>query len=632
MTRTTTPRVSIVIPSFNTRDTTLACLDRIRAHTPAPAEVIVVDNGSRDGSADAVAALVDDGHPVAVRLLRNAENQGYARGTNQGLRVARGHWLVLLNSDVLVTPRWTARLIANAEQPHVGLVGPMTNYAGSAAQGLVAPPRYRDVASLDAFAQRWAQAHHHEATSVERLIGFCIVVRRRVLDRIGLLDERFEVGNYEDDDLCRRALAAGYLLVVARDVYVHHEGSLTFRVNSIDQRACLAENAIRFAEKWRGPAQPPPRTRGRLSLCMIVRDEAATLGRCLASAAPAVDEIVVVDTGSQDDTVAVAVAHGARVLHAAWTDDFAAARNIALDAARGDWVLSLDADEELPPATAAALPALVASCKAPGMLVPIQNRNLRGGIESMHQAVRLFRRLPEHRWTGTIHEGVRVKGPTVTTVPIVHHGYVDPATVRGKLERNLHLLDRELVARPGDATLHYYRSMTLRGLGDGPRAADAAEATLRHLGNVTPSGRALAFEALAKARFLAGDLAAAEAAALAALAALPDWIDPLLLLGRIARRMHRPTDAIVHLGRYFAARERLAVDPTFAARFGRLGTFGNEATARAELAAVYGSLGNNLRARQEAARAAALAPDDPEIARLLAEATSVPDCALEVPA
>jgi len=295
-------------------------------------------------------------------------------------------------------------------------------------------------------------------------------------------------------------------------------------------------------------------------------------------------------------------------------------------------VLSLDADEELPPATAAALPALVAACKAPGVLVPIQNRNDRGGIESVHQAIRLFRRLPAHRWTGAVHEHVRVRGPVVATVPILHHGYVDVEAVRAKLARNLLLLDRALATQSDDATLHYYRAMTLRGLGDADGASEAAQATLRCLGDGRSNGHALTFEALAKARLLAGDDAGAEAAARAALDILPDWIDAHFLLGRIARRTQRSADAVVHFGRYFVARERLATDATFAARFGRLSTFGSEAVARAELAAVYGALGNHLRARQEAARAAALAPHDPDIARLLAEATRAPACALEVPA
>src|SRR4029077_17309854 len=84
-----------------------------------------------------------------------------------------------------------------------------------------------------------------------------------------------------------------------------------------------------------------------LSLCMIVKDEEAMLPRCLTAVAEPVDELIVVDTGSTDRTVEIAESFGARVLHHAWTGDFSAARNVGLDAATGDWLLYLDADEVL---------------------------------------------------------------------------------------------------------------------------------------------------------------------------------------------------------------------------------------------------------------------------------------------
>ena len=98
----------------------------------------------------------------------------------------------------------------------------------------------------------------------------------------------------------------------------------------------------------------------RISLCMIARDEAAQLPRCLASVRGAVDEVVLVDTGSRDRTREIAREHGARVESFAWCDDFAAARNASLARASGDWVLVLDADEELPEATRAGLRAALA--------------------------------------------------------------------------------------------------------------------------------------------------------------------------------------------------------------------------------------------------------------------------------
>ena len=115
----------------------------------------------------------------------------------------------------------------------------------------------------------------------------------------------------------------------------------------------------------------PPAERPLLSLCLIVRDEAERIGRCLDAALPIADEIVVVDTGSTDGTAAIAEAKGARVVPFVWIDDFAAARNAALDAARGDWILMLDADEVLERPRPARLRTLLAEARDPAFTVDI---------------------------------------------------------------------------------------------------------------------------------------------------------------------------------------------------------------------------------------------------------------------
>ncbi|HZP43187.1 MAG TPA: glycosyltransferase [Candidatus Binatia bacterium] len=611
-------RVSVVIPSWNTRDVTVACVERVRRHTRPPAEVLVVENGSTDGSAEAVAALAATPGPVPVTVLRNAENLGWARATNQGIRAARGRWVVLLNSDVLVTPGWLEPLLAAAADPRVGLVGPMTNYAGSVAQSLVTRPPYDSAAGLDAFAARWAAAHRGERRAVEKLVGFCLLVRRAALARIGLLDERFGLGNYDDDDLCRRARAAGWTLLVARESFVHHHGSLSFRANGVDHAALMRANERAYEAKWRPPASRPSRpARPSIALCMIARDAAPDVGRALASAAGAVDEMVVVDTGSTDDTPAIARAHGATVVHAPWTDDFAAARNVALARARAAWVLSLDADEALPAATAAALGDVVAAVRTPGLRLPVYNLAADGCPSSVHLALRLFARRPGHRFVGRVHERPTVAPAAAVGLPIVHHGYADPAALRAKLARNRALLEAMLAERD-DPETRYFLAASCLGLDDHAAAARAAEAALAAAPPDAIELRLAALHVLARAAAAAGDDARARRLCEAALALRPDWIDARFLLGRLERRAGRPREAIVAFARFLADRERLAADPDAAARFPQLATLGAAPLAHAELALVHAALGARARARAAAERARRLAPASAEIARLVA--------------
>lgn len=191
-----------------------------------------------------------------------------------------------------------------------------------------------------------------------------------------------------------------------------------------------------------------------VTACLIVRDEASRLAGCLASVRPFVDEIVVLDTGSVDDTVAIAEAGGARVLQAPWRDDFALARNLALAACTGEWVLSLDADETVT-GMATWLPSMLECCEPELDALTVSIRNAGGpdarGL-SEHREIKLFRR-NAITWVGRVHERpVRLDGrdPFAATLPdgtlqLVHHGYADHEVVRAKAERNARLARLTLV-------------------------------------------------------------------------------------------------------------------------------------------------------------------------------------------
>lgn len=197
-----------------------------------------------------------------------------------------------------------------------------------------------------------------------------------------------------------------------------------------------------------------------LSLCLIVRDEAERLAVCLNSTAALVDEIVVADTGSTDGTPALARQLGARVVELTWGEDFAAARNACAAAARGEWVLFIDADERLEPCDGSALRARLGLDQAPGYTVEIVSP--RGGdvIETAH-VLRLFRRRPEFQFEGRIHESVlpsiaRSLGhdfwaPPRSGLRFLHDGYLpERRAARDKDKRNRRLLLQAIDDAPDD--------------------------------------------------------------------------------------------------------------------------------------------------------------------------------------
>lgn len=208
---------------------------------------------------------------------------------------------------------------------------------------------------------------------------------------------------------------------------------------------------------------------------MIVRDEAALLARCLESVRGVVDEIVVVDTGSTDGTLAIAERFGARVVRFDWCDDFAAARNAGLERAQGEWILVLDADETLVPDAAQAIRAAMREERG-GFLLPLES-DLGDGRRHSTRLLRLFRGHPEIRFKGRVHEQVSASllalGFSIGDCPalISHDGYRPQLVAeRSKHDRNLGLLALMRSEAPSDPYVAYQQGKTLLAAG---RAAEA---------------------------------------------------------------------------------------------------------------------------------------------------------------
>jgi hypothetical protein len=206
-----------------------------------------------------------------------------------------------------------------------------------------------------------------------------------------------------------------------------------------------------------------------ISVCMIVRNEQINLPAALESVRRVAAELVVVDTGSDDRSVEIARAAGARVLQIPWQDDFSLARNVALRAARQDWILSLDADQRLDPATVPALAtAVTRRCQAQIVTIDIAGGEPAGGAGSSYTALRLFRRDARIRYSGRVHEDVAESLLAMGSsdwpdsgVALIDLGYGDAQQRQAKRNRNLVLLERAHADQPDDLYIAYKLGITL---------------------------------------------------------------------------------------------------------------------------------------------------------------------------
>jgi GT2 family glycosyltransferase len=252
--RAAAPEASVVVVSLDNLAFTRMCLEALLANTRDEAvEVLVVDNGSADGTPHYLRELA--ALDPRVRLVLNPRNAGFARACNQGLALARGNLLVLLNNDALVPPGWLARVRTALADPSIGLAGPATNRIGNEAEVEVAYDTWGGF--LDE-AMRRADEQTGEVVEIGTVTMFCLAMRRDVFARIGPLDQRFEIGLLEDDDYSMRARELGLRTVYLPDLLVHHFGETSFGelIPSGDYGRILAANKQRFEEKWGRSWQP----------------------------------------------------------------------------------------------------------------------------------------------------------------------------------------------------------------------------------------------------------------------------------------------------------------------------------------------------------------------------------------
>ncbi len=242
-------QASIVIVTFNNTAKTVLTLNSILEKTRYPNyHIIVVDNGGHEDLRNLLTSVAEQ-HPTKVTAVFNSQNVGFAAANNIGIdQATESDYIVLLNDDVIVTPGWLGRLIWHLRDKGIGMVGPVTN---SCANEACINVDYTTLGEIDAFARRYSTEHEGQIFDISVLAMYCAALRREVVEVIGPLDERFGVGMFEDDDYAVRVRQAGYRVVCAEDVFVHHFGRSSFgKMADEEYRKLFEVNRALFEQKW----------------------------------------------------------------------------------------------------------------------------------------------------------------------------------------------------------------------------------------------------------------------------------------------------------------------------------------------------------------------------------------------
>ena len=238
---------SIIVLTYNNLfSCTIPCIESIVKYTNLNKnELIIIDNFSTDETRDWLKTIQKQSVSKNIKVILNDENLGYASGNNVGIRLAKGQNVVLLNNDTLVSDGWLEQIVAPLANSKVGLVGPITNRIGSMQQ--ITIPGLTE-ANYERLSLSYTKKHKNDYFNVKKLCFFCVAINRKLIEAIGLLDENFGRGNFEDDDYCLSTLRAGYKILIAEGVFVFHKGSYSFNQVCKSEYAKLIEKNLRYFE------------------------------------------------------------------------------------------------------------------------------------------------------------------------------------------------------------------------------------------------------------------------------------------------------------------------------------------------------------------------------------------------
>lgn len=224
-------KCDIIIPVWNEKELTAKCIGTILDNTRFSYRIIIIDNGSDPEIAQYLNKLAGQ-KPELIYLKRNDKNQGFPKAVNQGIKFSDAPYICILNNDTEVYKDWLTEMIKIAESSSdIGIVNPASNNLG----------QKRPEAG---FSGKWIE--------MAACTGFCMLIKRELIDKVGALDEIYTPGNFEDMDFSKRAVKAGYRCVLAKGAYVYHKQNTSFKKRQ-DWDDRFKRNRDIFNERWGSP-------------------------------------------------------------------------------------------------------------------------------------------------------------------------------------------------------------------------------------------------------------------------------------------------------------------------------------------------------------------------------------------
>lgn len=236
-------KVSVVVLAINKLEYTQKCIRSLQENCRQSVELILIDNGSTDGTGDWFASI------PGAKVIRNMDNLGVAAGWNQGLALATGDFVLILNNDTIIGPHCIENLVrCSINHPDAGIISPRSNQI--AGPQLWSNFSFSQEKDIPVIAGKIQESNALSCWEFPRLKGFCMLIPRHIALEVGPFDEQFGLGNFEDDDYSCRVQGRGYQLLVADDSFLFHFGSVSFNQAGIDWNEQMRKNMVLFEQKW----------------------------------------------------------------------------------------------------------------------------------------------------------------------------------------------------------------------------------------------------------------------------------------------------------------------------------------------------------------------------------------------